>query len=245
MSFEVKLYQMDIKTAFLNRLLQEDVYVAQPKEFIDPHFPDHVLYLKKALYGLKQAPRAWYDRLTQYLVSHGFIRGKADQTLFIKKEDGELIVAQVYVDNIIVGSTKDELGHGFSKLMQAKFKMSMIGELTHFLGLKICQQDLGIFLSQSKYTKNLVKKFGLKSTSSVKTPMIPNVKLTMDLLGKSVDSFLYRSTIGSLLYLIANKLDISYSVRMCATYQSNPKESHMTALKRIIKYVKTTAKFGV
>ena len=88
-----KLYQMDVKTAFLNGLLKEDVYVVQPKRLINPHFPDHVLYLKKALYGLKQAPRAWYDRLTQYFVSHGFTKGKADQTLFIKREDGELIVA--------------------------------------------------------------------------------------------------------------------------------------------------------
>ena len=128
-----KCYQMDVKIAFLNGLLKEDVYVAQPKGFIDPHFPDHVLYLKKALYGLNQAPRAWYDQLTQYLVSHGFIRGKADQTLFIKREDDELIVAQVYVDDIIFGSTKDELAHGFSKLMQAEFEMSMIGELTHML----------------------------------------------------------------------------------------------------------------
>ena len=95
-----KLYQMDVKNTFLNGILKEDVYVAQPKGFIDPHFPDHVLYLKKALYGLKQAPRAWYYWLTQYLVSHGFTRGKADQTLFIKREDGELIVAQVYIDDI-------------------------------------------------------------------------------------------------------------------------------------------------
>ena len=112
-----KLYQMDVKTAFLNGILKKDIYVAQPKGFIDPHFPDHVLYLKKALYGLKQAPRAWYDRLTQYLVSHGFTRRKADQTLFIKREDNELIVAQVYVDDIIFGSTKDKLAHEFSKLM--------------------------------------------------------------------------------------------------------------------------------
>ena len=132
-----KLYQTDVKTAFLNRLLEEDVYVAQPKGFIDPHFPNHVLYLKKTLYGFKQAPRAWYDRLTQYLVSHGFARGKADQTFFIKREGGELIVAQVYVDDIIFGSTKDELAHSFSNLMQAEFKMSMIGDLTHFLGLQI------------------------------------------------------------------------------------------------------------
>ena len=172
---------MDVKTTFLNELLKEDVYVAQPKGFIDPHFLDHVLYLKKALYGLKQAPRAWYDRLTQYLVSYGFTRGKVDQTLFIKKEDGDLIVAQVYVDDIIFRSTKDELAHGLSKLMQAKFKMSMNGELTYFLGLQIRQQDSGIFLSQSKYAKNLVKNFGLESVSSVRTPISPNVKFTVDL----------------------------------------------------------------
>ena len=149
--------------------------MAQPKGFIDPHFLDHVMYLKKALYGLKQAPRAWYDRLTQYLVSHRFTRGKADQNLFKKKGDGKLIVAQVYVDDIIFESTKDELVHSFSKLMQAEFEMSMIGDLTHFLGLQICQQDSSIFLSQSKYAKNLVKKFGLEFASFVRTLISPNV----------------------------------------------------------------------
>ena len=110
--------------------------------------------------------------------------------------------------------------------------MSMIGELTHFLGLQIRQQDLGIFLFQSKYVENLLKKFGLESASSVRTLMSLNVKLTVDLLGKSVDSSFYRSMISSLLYLTANRLDISYNVGVCARYQANPKESHMTALKR-------------
>ena len=178
-------------------------------------------------------------------MSHGFTRGKANHTLFIKRGDGELIVAQVYVDDIIFGSTKDALAHSFSKLMQAEFEMSMIGELTHFLGLQIRQQDSDIFLSQSKYAKNLVKKFGLEFASFVRTPISSNVKLTVDLLGKSVDSSLYRSMIGSLLYLTASRPDISYSVGVCARYQANPKESHMIALKRIIKYVKTTANFGV
>ena len=149
-------------------------------------------------------------------MSHGFIREKVDQTLFIKREDSKLIVAQVYVDDIIFGSTKDELAHGFSKLMQAEFEMSMIGELTHFLGLQIHQQDSGIFLSQSKYAKNLVKKFSLESASSVRTPMSPKVKLTIDLLCKSVYSSMYRSMIGSLLYLTASRPDISYSVGVCA-----------------------------
>ena len=156
-----------------------------------------------------------------------------------------MIVAQVYVDDIIFGSTTDELAHGFSKIMQAKFEMSMIRELTHFLGLQIHQQDSSIFLSQSKYAKNLVKKFGLESFSSIRTPTSPNVKLTVDLLGKSVDLSLYRSMIGSLLYLTASRPDISYSIGVCARYQANSKESHMTTLKRIIKYVKTTAELGV
>ena len=160
-------------------------------------------------------------------------------------EDGKLIIAQVYIDDIIFGLTKDELAYSFSKLMQAEFEMSMIWELTHFLGLQICQQDSGIFLSQSKYAKNLVKKFGLESTSSVRTPMSPNVKLIIDLLGKSVDSSIYRSMIGSLLYLTVSRPDISYNVGVCARYQVNPKESHVIALKRIIKYVKTTANFDV
>ena len=133
-----KLYQMYVKTVFLNGFLKEDVYVAKPKGFIDPHFPDHVLYLKKALYGLKQAPKTWYDQLTQYLVSHKFTRRKTNQTLFIKREDDKLIVAQVYVDDVIFWLTKDEFAHSFSKFMHAKFKMSMIVKLNHFLGLQIC-----------------------------------------------------------------------------------------------------------
>ena len=105
--------------------------MAQPKGFINPHFPNHMLYLKNTLYGLKHAPRAWYDWLTQYLVSYRFTRGKADQTLFIKREDGALIVAQVFIDDIIFGTTKDELAHSFSKLMQGEFEMSMIRALDY------------------------------------------------------------------------------------------------------------------
>ena len=129
--------------------------------------------------------------------------------------------------------------------MQAEFEMSMIRELNHFLGLQIRPQESSIFISQSKYAKNLVKKFGLESTSPVRTLMSPNVKLNVDLLGKSVDSFLYRNMIGSLLYLIASRPNISYSVEVYASYQANLKESHMITLKKIIKYVKSIADFKV
>ena len=163
--------------------------------------------------------------------------------MFIKKVDGKPVVAQVYVDDIIFGSTKDDLAHSFSSIMQTEFKMSMIGELNNFLGLQICQNDSRIFISRSKYAKILVKKFGLESAGSVRTPISPNVKLTVNLLGKSVNPSLYRSMIGSLLYLIASRPDISYSVGVCAGYHANPKESHIIAIKHIIKYVKTTSNF--
>ena len=130
-----KLYQMDVKGAFLNGFLNEEVFVEQPKGFQDPHFIDHVLRLKKALYGLKQALRAWYDRLTTYLLDHGFKRGQANRTLFVKRDERSLFVAQVYVDDIVFASTIDNLAHEFSEEMKREFEMSMVEELNYFLGL--------------------------------------------------------------------------------------------------------------
>ena len=130
-----KLYQMDVKSVFLNGMLQEDVYVEQLKGFVDPHRPDDVYKLKRALYGLKQASKAWYDRLTAYLIEHGFKRGFSDITLFIRKDKNYFIVAQIYVDNIVFGTTNDSLAQSFTDEMKKMFGMSMVGELTYFLGL--------------------------------------------------------------------------------------------------------------
>ena len=129
-----KLYQMDAKSAFLNGFLNEEVFVEQPKGFQDPHFLDHVLRLKKALCGLKQASRAWYDCLTTYLLDHGFKKGKADQTLFVKRDEKSLLFAQVYVDDIVFGSTINHLAQEFLEEMKREFEMSMVWELKYFLG---------------------------------------------------------------------------------------------------------------
>jgi transposase InsO family protein len=239
------LYQMDVKSAFLNGLLKEEVYVEQPKGFEDPHHPNHVLRLNKALYGLKQAPRAWYDRLTSFLVDKGFSRGGVDTTLFVKKEDNHMIIAQVYVDDIVFGSTSHSLSSNFADLMCSEFEMSMMGELSTFLGLQVKQFPSGMFVCQSKYAQNLVKKFGLEASKPASTPMSTTTKLCPDNSGKSIDPKLYRSMIGSLLYLTASRPDIACSVGMCARFQANPKESHLVAVKRIIRYVHGTTDLGL
>ena len=130
-----KLYQMDVKSAFLNGMLQEEVYVEQPKSFVDPHRLDDVYKLKKALYSLKQAPEAWYDRLTAYLIEHGFKRGFSNTTLFILKDKNYFVVAQIYVNDIVFSATNNSLAQSFADEMKKMFEMSMVGELTYFLGL--------------------------------------------------------------------------------------------------------------
>ncbi|CAL9000091.1 unnamed protein product, partial [Prunus brigantina] len=240
-----KLYQMDVKTAFLNGIINEEVYCEQPKGFEDIDHSDHVYKLKKALYGLKQAPRAWYERLSSFLLSEGFIRGSADKTLFVKTCLSDRIIAQVYVDDIVFGATSEKLVHEFTKLMESEFEMSMVGELTYFLGLQVNQSDDGIFICQSKYAKDLVKKFGLDTSKKARTPMCSKVKICADLDGDSVDQKSYRSMIGSLLYLTASRPDIAFNVGICARFQANPKESHHKAVKRIIKYVNSTTDFGL
>jgi hypothetical protein len=240
-----KLHQMDVKSAFLNGFLQEEVFVEQPKGFVDAHHPNHVYRLKKALYGLKQAPRAWYERLTQFLVNNDYTRGSVDKTLFIKKDNDELFIAQIYVDDIVFGSTNNTKVQQFVDVMSHEFEMSLVGELSYFLGLQIRQLNDGIFISQAKYAKNLVKKFGLEKAKHCDTPMSTTLKLSKDASGKSVEQTLYRGMIGSLLYLTASRPDISFSVGVCARYQSDPKESHLSSVKRIIRYVNGTSNYGI
>ena len=221
------------------------MFVEQPKRFEDPHFPDHVMRLKKALYGLKQAPRVWYDRLTHYLLNREFKRGYADRTLFVKNDKTYLLIAQVYVDDIVFGATIDDRAIEFSKEMKKEFEMSMVEELTFFLVLQVKQKKEGIFVSQEKYARNIVKKFGLNSKKHASTPISSSTKLNVDSSGVEVSPTLYRSIIGSLLYLTANRPDIAFSVGVCARYQAAPKESHLTAIKRIIRYINGTPDYGL
>jgi hypothetical protein len=179
----VQVVSDECKECISEWVLQEKVYVEQPKGFQDPHHPHHVYKLKKALYGLKQAPRAWYERLTTYLLAKGFTKGHANRTLFIRKQCTHKLIAQIHVDDIIFGATLDSLAHEFSEEMKQEFEMGMIRELNYFLGLQVKQTAEGIFICHSKYAKDLVKRFGLGGKSRARTPMSTSVKISSDLAG--------------------------------------------------------------
>ncbi|GJS25008.1 putative ribonuclease H-like domain-containing protein [Tanacetum coccineum] len=196
--------------------IEEEVYVSQPSGFMDPYFPNRVYKVEKALYGLHQAPRAWYETLSNYLLENGFRRGTIDKTLFIKKIKNNILLIQVYVDDIIFGSTKKSLSTEFEQLMHKRFQISSMGELTFFLGLQ-----------------------------TASTPMEAHKPLSKNADGTDVDVHLYRSMIGLLMYLTSSRLDIMFAVCACLRFQIQPKASHMHAVKRIFRYLKGQPNLGL
>src|SRR3954469_16452290 len=241
----ITLYQMDVKSAFLNGYIDEEVYAHQPPGFEDSKSPNHVFKLKKSLYGLKQASRAWYERLSFFLLNNGYTRGQVDTTLFCKISKKDILICQIYVDDIIFGTSNGSLGKEFAKSMHAEFEMSIMGELKYFLGIQINQTSDGTYVHQTQYVKELLMKFNLSESNEAKTPMHPTCVLGKDEVSKKVDQKLYRGMIGSLLYLTASRPDILFSVCLCARFQSDPRESHLTAVKRILRYLKGTTNVGL
>ncbi|GJZ79300.1 retrovirus-related pol polyprotein from transposon TNT 1-94 [Tanacetum coccineum] len=239
------IYQMDVKTEFLNGPLKEEVYVAQPNGFVDPDHPEKVYRLRKALYGLKQASRAWYGELSKFLISKGFTKGIIDPTLFTIKYGGDILLVQIYVDDILFGSTNPKFSKRFEKLMHSRFEMSLMGEMKFFLGLQIHQSPRGIFINQAKYTLEILKKHGMEKGQSIGTPMATKPKLDADLSGEPVDQTDYRSKIGSLMYLISSRPDIVQAVCYCARYQARPTEKHLKEVKRVFRYLRGTNNMGL
>ncbi|GKC28455.1 putative ribonuclease H-like domain-containing protein, partial [Tanacetum coccineum] len=179
------------------------------------------------------------------LEDNRFQRGKIDKTLFIRRDKGDILLVQVYVDDIIFGSTKKSLCTEFEKMMHKKFQMSSMGELTFFLGLQVKQKEDGVFISQDKYVTEILKKFGFTDVKTASTPMETQKPLLKDEDGEEVDVHLYRSMIGSLMYLTSSRPDIMFAVCACARYQVNPKVSHLHAVKRIFRYLKGQPKLGL
>ncbi|GJT60937.1 putative ribonuclease H-like domain-containing protein [Tanacetum coccineum] len=230
------VYQLDVKSAFLYGEIEEEVYVTQPKGFEDPYFPKHVYRVVKALYGLHQAPRAWYARLSTFLLQHNYRRGTIDKTLFIKKDSRDILLVQVYVDDIIFGSTNKAWCDDFEVLMKGEFEMSAMGEMTFFLGLQVKQLPDGLFISQDKYVKDMLTKFDMESVRTATTPYEAAKTKLKDETDPPVNVHLY---------LTASRPDIMFAVSACSRHQVTPLTSHLNAVKKIFKYLKGQPKLGL
>ncbi|GJR36922.1 retrovirus-related pol polyprotein from transposon TNT 1-94 [Tanacetum coccineum] len=215
------IYQIDVKTAFLNEDLQEEVFVSQPEGFEDPEHPTHVYRLKKALYGLKQAPMVWYDTLSKFLIATKFFKGAVDPTLFTRKTGKHILLVQIYVDDIIFASTDPTSC------------------------LQVSQSPKGIFINQAKYALKILKKYGMDLTDPVDTPMVDRLKLDEDLKGIPVDQTRFRGMVGSLMYLTASRPDLVFVVCMCARYQAKPTKKNLEAIKRVFRYLRGTIHMGL
>nr|GEW30110.1 hypothetical protein [Tanacetum cinerariifolium] len=209
---------MDVKSVFLYETIEEGVYVCQPLGFEDPDYPDKVYKVVKALYGLHQAPRSW--------------------------QKGDILLVRVYMDDIIFGSINKELCKAFKKLMKDKFQMSSMGEITFFLGLQVKQKDDGIFISQDKYVAETLRKFGFTDVKSANTSIKTEKPLLKDPDSEDVDVHIYKSMIGSLMYLTSSRPDIMFAVCACIRFQVTPKVSHLHAVKRIFRYLKGKPHLG-
>ncbi|WVZ70285.1 LOW QUALITY PROTEIN: hypothetical protein U9M48_018962 [Paspalum notatum var. saurae] len=223
---------MDVKSAFPNGFIEDEVYVRQPPGFESARFPDRVYKLRKALYGPKQAPRAWYARLKSFCSS-------PDKTLFLLRRGGDTTIVRIYVDDIIFGGSSHAL-FCFER-MSGEFEMSLMGELRFFLGLRIKQGPEGTFVHQAKYTRDILKKFDMGDSKPMTTPMSTNTALDADEDGEAE----FRGMIGSLRTPTATRPDIRFAVRLCARYRASPRTSHHQAVKRIFGYLKFTPELGL
>ncbi|GKC01311.1 putative ribonuclease H-like domain-containing protein [Tanacetum coccineum] len=236
-----------MKEEFVSETKARGICAQTTRVFLDPNILSkyNKVVNVKALYGLHQAPRAWYATLSTFLLKNGYRRGTIDKTLFIKKDKHDIILVQVYVDDIIFGSTKKSWCDEFEALMKSRFQMSSMGELTFFLGLQVKQKPDGIFISQDKYVAEILKKFDFANVKTASTPIETQKPLVKDEEASDVDVHLYRSMIGSLMYLTASRPDIMFAVCACSRFQVTPKSSHLSAVKRIFRYLKGKPKLGL
>ncbi|KAM1723464.1 hypothetical protein COP2_022338 [Malus domestica] len=244
-SFGWTLQQLDVRNAFLNGILQEEVYKKQPPGFFDPSCPKYVCKLHKALYGLKQAPRAWFQRLTSFLLTQGFFHSHSDASLFIRHGSQSSIFVLIYVDDIIItGHNATEIS-SFIDVLCSKFDSRRMGDLSFFLGLEINRTSTTISLCQTQYALDLLKKFHMESCKPSPTPLSSSTRLS-SLDGDPLTNLsTYQSIVGGLQYLTLSRPDIAYAVNQVCQFMHAPRTTHLQSAKRILRYVKGTLSHGL
>eukprot|EP00253_Pinus_taeda_P035427 PITA_35427 len=240
-----KIYQMDVKSAFPNGVLKEEVYIEQPPGYEVEGQEHKVCKLKKALYGLKQAPRAWYNRIDAYLIENGFDKCDGEPTLYIKENDSKILIVVLYVDDLIFSSNDASLIADFNAVMKSEFEITDLGFLRYFLGIEVDQSESGVFISQVKYIEAVLRRFNLQDIKAAVTPTVMGLKLTKEDNNKDFDPKLYKSIVGSLMYLTATRSDIMHAVSLISRFMERPKEIHWQVAKRILRYVNGMKGFGI
>ncbi|KAL8105893.1 hypothetical protein AgCh_029627 [Apium graveolens] len=240
-----EVHHLDVKTAFLNGEIKEEMYVFQPEGFVKEG-EEHLVYrLHKALYGLRQAPRAWYSKLNRCLEELGFSKCPYEHAVYTKKFGGETLIIAVYVDDLLITGTNILVIERFKAQTSLKFDMSDLGLLSHYLGLEVKQHKGHIVIKQTAYARKILEKAGLSECNSTKYPMDPKEVITKDEMGKEVDVTFFNSLIGGLLYLVHIRPDIVYSVGIVSRFMERPTLMHLNAAKRVLRYVHGTLNFGL
>jgi hypothetical protein len=243
-SHKWEVHQMDVKSTFLNRDLQEEIYMEQPHGYVQNDYR-LVCHLKTSLYGLKQALGAWYAKMDSFLIATGFSRCHFDPNVYTKKVGIHLIILVLYVDDLILTGSDPKLLNHVKTRLKKKFEMTDLGFLHYFLGLQVLQTNEGIFLSQSKYACDLLRLFHMDNCKPTPSPFQSGVNLSTTCTSPEVDATLYNQLVGSLLYLTHTHPDLSFVVGLIARYIQTPHESHWKEAKRILHYVHGTNQFGI
>jgi histone deacetylase 1/2 len=241
------LRQLDVQNAFLHGLLEEEVYMRQPPGFVDPSLPQHLCRLEKALYGLKQTPRVWHARLGSVLRAHGFVASTADTSLFLLRRPEVTMYLLVYVDDIILISSSDAAADRLVSNLSGDFAVKDLGALHYFLGLEVARSSAGLTLTQQKYSMDLLRRAGMLQCKHALTPMSASDRLSAfdgDPLSPD-DATEYRSLVGGLQYLTITRPDISFAVNRVCQYLHAPRTPHWSAVKRILRYIRLTASYGL
>jgi hypothetical protein len=239
------IHQLDVKNAFLHGTLSETVYCSQPSGFADAAHPDFVCRLNRSLYGLKQAPRAWYSRFATFLLSMGFVETKCDTSLFVFRRGDDMVYLLLYVDDIVLTASSTSLLRRTITSLQQEFSMKDLGELHHFLGMQVQRTPSGLFLSQRQYMIDILDRAGMTECKSCSTPVDLNPKLSSIVGDPVADPTDFRSLAGALQYLTFTRPDIAYAVQQICLHMHDPREPHLAALKRILRYVRGTLHLGL
>jgi len=240
-----KLHQMDVKNAYLNGVLDEEVYMHQPPGYIDENHPTKVCRLVRALYGLKQAGRQWYKQLHKFFTSNGFVRSLAEPTLYARKDQHGIVVCVVYVDDLIISGDDTDGIKTLKGLLSSTFEMKDLKELHYCLGLEVLRTSNYTFLLQHKYMEGILRKFSMEDCKPVSTPLEQNFRFPDESSDSEVDANRYRQLVGSLIYLTITRPDISFAVNVVSQFMQKPRESHLRTARRILRYIKGTLNFGI